>query len=79
MLFPFKGKYTPPAEDPPAKRPRTDQQDAPFTSSGPQATTGTIQQAPLYGLAKVVYSFILDPFRQFMLNLPKYSLFKGGR
>ncbi len=60
MLFPFKGKYTPPAEDPPAKRARTDQQDALLSSSGLQTTTGTI-----YSLAESS-KFYFNPFRQFV-------------
>ncbi len=51
MLFPYKGRYTPLAEDPPAKRPRTDpQQDHQSTSSGPQTTTGTISYRARYGI-----------------------------
>ncbi len=43
MLFPYKGKYTPLVDDPPAKRPRTDPQPDPqSSSSGPSTTTGTI-------------------------------------
>jgi hypothetical protein len=36
VLFPFKGKYTPPVDEPAAKKPRTDSQTSPaeLTSTG---------------------------------------------